>query len=130
MTENSVKVFIRRELDQESQTNGELRALISDFKCYKSGASVPYFGKDVPYHDPKPYAERARLRHIHILDKVKTVQVRAGTSDSVLIYTEASMTPNVFYIIDFISDGAHKKARDFGYMNWLIEKAEEFRMRK
>ncbi|WP_157496710.1 type II toxin-antitoxin system YafO family toxin [Hahella ganghwensis] len=130
MKESTVTVFVRKELDQESQTNSELRALISDFKRYKSGVQVTYFGKDVPYHDPKPYAERAKLRHVHVLDKVKTVRVRAGTSDSALIYTEASMTPNTYYVIDFIVDGAHQKARDFSYMNWLIDKAEQFRMRK
>ncbi|WP_202862827.1 type II toxin-antitoxin system YafO family toxin [Microbulbifer sp. A4B17] len=130
MKEGTIKVFVRKELDQESQSNSDLRALISDFKRWKSGNTVHYFGKDVPYHDPKPYAERAKLRHVHILDKVKTVHIRAGTSDSALIYTEASMTPNTYYVIDFIAAGAHQKARDFNYMNWLIDKAEQFRMRK
>lgn len=82
-------------------------------------------------HTPKPHAERARLRHVHILNHVHTLRLHSSnTSDSVIIYTEASMHPNTYYIIDYLADKAHEKARAPVYMDWLISKAEAFRMRK
>jgi len=71
-------------------------------------------------------AENAGLMHVHVLKKIKSVNL-SFTSDSVLIYTEGATSINTFYIIDFIADGAHEKARDFEYMGWVIDKAEAFR---
>ncbi len=128
---NEVRIFVRKELQSERVTNPFLDSLITKFKEYKSGVLDPHFGKDVPYHKPAPYTERARLRHVHILQRVQTIRIRhSNTSDSVLVYTEASMTPNTYYIIDYLADKAHEKARDLEYMDWLIEKAEAFRTRK
>lgn len=124
----SVNVYIHKELAEIRKTNTFVNSLIDDFKAYKKGNQPSYFGKDVPYHEPRPYAERAKLRHVHILGAVRAVRMK-NTSDSVLIYTEASMTPNTYYVIDYIDIGAHKKANDSSYMEWLIEMAESFRMK-
>lgn len=128
---NDVRVFVRRDLEVERKTNSTLDLLIKDFKKYKAGATISYFGKDVPYHEPRPYAERAKLRHVHILDRLQTVRVRqsGNASDSVLIYTAGSMTPNTYYILDYLADKAHAEAQRHEYMAWIIEKAESFRMK-
>lgn len=129
-SKKDVRVFISKELQRERVTNPVLDSLITKFKAYKAGVFDPHFGKDVPYHKPAPYAERAKLRHVHILQRVKTIRIsHSDTSDSVLIYTEASMTPNTYYIIDYLADKAHERAREADYMNWLISKAEAFRDR-
>lgn len=126
-----VKVFISHTLNKERLINKELDLLINDFKKHKQGVLVKYFGKEVPYHRPSPDAENAKLMHIHVLDKIKTLKMRhKTTSDSVLIYTEAATHINTYYIIDFIANDAHEKARDFKYMNWLIDQAEQFRNEK
>lgn len=126
-----VSLFIRTELQEERRVNVQLDALLTKFKSYIAGVPDPQFGKDVPYHDPKPYAERAKLRHVHILKHVSTIKIHSSdASDSVIIYTEGSMTPDAFYVIDYLSDKAHETARDPVYMDWLIKKAEAFRMRK
>lgn len=123
-----VKVFVRPSLDREKLTNKDLSDLITDFKKYKSGEKVHYFGKDVPYHEPRPYAENAGLRHVHILDKIKSLKLgHSNTSDSALVYTEGATHPNTYFIIDFIDDNAHNVARSHDYMNWLLSEAEKFR---
>ena len=123
--QKEVTLFIQESLNAERKHNKDLDTLIRDFKKYKSGGRVDYLGKDVPYHKPSPMAENAGLIHVHVLDKIKSVKFR--TSDSVIIYTEGATTINTFYIIDFIDNGAHEKARNKEYMNWVIRKAEEFR---
>lgn len=128
-------IFVRQELAFDRTTNHTLDLLIKDFKKYKEGIDIAYFGKDVPYHEPRPYAERACLQHVHILNSVRTVKVRSNTSDSVLIYTEASMHPNTYYIIDFINNGAHwatdkNNPASKEYLQWLINRAEAFRDKK
>jgi len=126
-----VKVFISHELNKERLINKELNLFINDFKKHKQGVLIKYFGKEVPYHRPSPDSENAKLMHIHILNKIKTLKMRnKTTSDSVLIYTEAATHINTYYIIDFIANGAYEKARDFKYMNWLIDQAEQFRNEK
>lgn len=123
-----IRVFVRDSLNEERKRNKDLDLLIRDFKKYKEGHRIPYFGKEVPYHEPRPYAEDAGLMHLHILDKVKAVSFRTGnTSDSALIYTEGAITLNTFYIIDFLENGAHAEARKPEYMSWLINAAEAFR---
>lgn len=124
-TPKKITLFVQTSLNAERQHNKDLDALISDFKKYKSGGRVDYLGKDVPYHRPQPMAEDAGLMHVHVLDKIKSVKFR--TSDSVIVYTEGASSINTFYIIDFIAGGAHKKARNKDYMNWVIKKAKEFR---
>jgi hypothetical protein len=125
-----VRVFVTKTLEGERKLNSDLDSLIKDFRLYKEGARIPYFGKEVPYRRPAPYAEKAGLMHIHILDKLKVVKMRSGnTSDSVLIYTEGSMNQNTYYIIDYVPDGAHARARGKEYMSWLIDTAESFRMK-
>lgn len=126
---HGVRVYVRKELDQERKINAALAQLIDDFKSYKRGEHVSYFGKDVPYHDPKPYAERAKLRHVHILARVRSIRVGGSSSDSALVYTEGSMVPNAYYVIDYLEANAHARARDPAYMAWLIETAEAFRMK-
>ncbi|MFU2508826.1 type II toxin-antitoxin system YafO family toxin [Pseudoalteromonas sp. ASV78] len=123
--QKEITLFIQESLNAERKHNKDLDILIRDFKKYKSGGRVDYLGKDVPYHKPQPMAENAGLMHVHVLDKVKSVKFR--TSDSVIIYTEGATSINTFYIIDFIDNGAHEKARNKDYMNWVIKKAEEFR---
>ena len=123
--QKEITLFIQESLNAERKHNKDLDTLIRDFKKYKSGGRVDYLGKDVPYHKPHPMAENAGLMHVHVLDKVKSVKFR--TSDSVIIYTEGATSINTFYIIDFIDHGAHEKARNKDYMNWVIKKAEEFR---
>ena len=44
-----------------------------------------------------------------------------------IVYTEGATSVNTFYIIDFIADGAHEKGRDKDYIEWVIQKAEDFR---
>ena len=121
-----ISLYIQASLNEERKHNKDLDALIKDFKEYKAGKRVRCFGKDVPYHRPKPMAENAGLRHVHVLNKIKSVNL-SFTSDSVLIYTEGATNINTFYIIDFIADGAHEKANNFEYMGWIIDKAEAFR---
>ncbi|SBS26128.1 putative toxin YafO [Marinomonas spartinae] len=138
---NNVRLFIRRELQEERDNNQYLDQVLNDFKLYKSGQNITYFGKDVPYHDPRPYAERAGIRHVHLLDNVRTLKMqgRGNTSDRAIVYTEASMNPNMFYVIDLLNENAHAQAssrvRDplLGnktYIEWVIEKAEQFRNSK
>lgn len=123
------KIYTHKFLAEERKTNNFLDALLKDFEQFKEGKlDVSFFGKDVPFHEPRPRAERANLRHVHILQNIKSIRV-GGTSDCFLVYTEASMSPKTYYIIDYIASGAHEKARDAGYMNWLIKMAEEFRMK-
>lgn len=123
-----ITLFVQAALNEERKFNKDLDLLIKDFKRYKSGLRINCFGKDVPYHRPKPMAENAGVKHVHVLDKVKYLRFAAGdTSDSVIVYTEGATSVNTYYIIDFIADGAHEKGRDKGYMEWVIKKAEEFR---
>lgn len=65
--------------------------------------------------------------------------MRNQTSDSALVYTEASMHMNTYYIIDILPKNAHAIANsrirrpELGnrtYMEWVIEKAEYFRDKK
>jgi hypothetical protein len=37
------------------------------------------------------------------------------------------MNQNTYYIIDYVPDGAHVRARVKEYMSWLIDTAESFR---
>ncbi|GAB58795.1 type II toxin-antitoxin system YafO family toxin [Rheinheimera nanhaiensis] len=128
ITPKKVRVFVRDVLNNERKHNQDLDLLIRDFKRYKEGERVNYFGKDVPYHEPRPYAENAGLRHVHILDRVKVVRFGAGnTSDAALIYTEGATSINTYYLIDFIPSGAHAEANKAEYMSWLINTAEAFR---
>lgn len=123
------KIYTHKFLADERKNNPFLDNLIKDFELYKDGKlDMSFFGKDVPFHEPRPLAERAKLRHVHILQQIRSVHV-GGRSDCFLVYTEASMHPNSYYIIDYIESGAHAKARDAGYMNWLINMAEAFRMK-
>ena len=39
------------------------------------------------------------------------------------------MNQNTYYIIDYVPDGAHERARGKEYMSWLIDTAESFRMK-
>ena len=122
------RVFVREVLNNERKQNADLDLLIKDFKRYKEGERVVYFGKDVPYHEPRPYVEQAGLRHVHVLDRIKAVRFRAGdTSDAALIYTEGATSINTYYLIDFIPTGVHKTVQDDNYMSWLIRTAEDFR---
>jgi mRNA interferase YafO len=122
-------IYTHKTLAEERKTNQFLDALLTDFALFKDGKlDASFFGKDVPFHQPMPQAERAMLRHIHILQQIKSIHV-GGTSDSFLVYTEASMHANTYYIIDYIASGAHEKARNINYMNWLINMAESFRMK-
>lgn len=124
----SARVFVREALNNERKHNQDLDLLIKDFKRYKEGERVVYFGKDVPYHEPRPYAENAGIRHVHVLERIKAVRFRAGdTSDAALIYTEGATSINTYYLIDFIPTGAHKAVQDDSYMSWLIRTAEDFR---
>tara|TARA_R100001443_G_scaffold96038_5_gene102826 strand:+ start:17870 stop:18268 length:399 start_codon:yes stop_codon:yes gene_type:complete len=128
ITPKKVRVFVRDVLNNERKHNQDLDLLIQDFKRYKEGDRVNYFGKDVPYHEPRPYAENAGLRHVHILDRVKVVRFGAGnTSDAALIYTEGATSINTYYLIDFIPSGAHAAVQEDSYMRWLIRTAEDFR---
>ncbi|WP_226916266.1 type II toxin-antitoxin system YafO family toxin [Pseudoalteromonas undina] len=69
-----------------------------------------------------------KIKHVHILDRVKYLSLGSGnTSDSVIVYTEGATSVNTYYIIDFIADGAHEKGRDKDYIEWVIQKAEDFR---
>ncbi len=127
---DNISIFVRAELQEERKVNQLLDTLIQKFKSYIGGTPNRLFGKDVPYHDPKPYAEKAGLRHVHILNHVHTIRLHStSTSDSVIIYTEASMHPNTYYIIDYLADNAHERARD-PILEWLISKAKSSRMRK
>ena len=136
MSNQKARVFVRRDLRELRQADKNLDQLIKDFVSYINGEDIYYFGKDVPYHEPRPRAEDAGLRHIHILDKVKAVKIRRRSSDSVLVYTEGATTPNTYYFIDFLPSGAHERASsrvrepelgNLTYMEWLIKEAENFR---
>lgn len=99
---------------------------------------ITYFGKDVPYHDPRPYAERAGIKHVHLLSRVRTVKMRSDSSDRALVYTEGATHPDTYYIIDLLAKNARARASsrvpepalgNKTYIEWVIEKAEEFRDR-
>lgn len=123
-----VTLFVQAALNDERKHNKDLDLLIKDFKRYKAGNRVNCFGKDVPYHKSSPMAENAGIKHVHILDRVKYLSLGSGnTSDSVIVYTEGATSVNTYYIIDFIADGAHEKGRDKDYIEWVIQKAEDFR---
>ena len=129
------KFFVRKQLQEISKENKLLKRIVEDFKAYKKGAKTPAFGREAPFHDPKPSAEEAELMHIHVLGEGQIKQFKIAkintpyrkTSDSFLVYTTGFLNINYFYIIDYIEKGAHSKTRDMDYMRWLINQAESFR---
>lgn len=138
MTPKKVRVFVSRVLQEQRKTNTYLDQVLKDFALYKGGQVIAYFGRDVPYHDPRPYAERAGIRHVHLLSGIRTVRMRSDTSDRALVYTEGASHPDTYYIIDLLVSQAHAKASsrvpDPGlgnktYIEWVIDKAEAFRDR-
>ena len=72
-----ISLFVEASLNGERQHNKDLDLLIKDFKKYKEGGAVRTFGKDVPYHRPRPMAENAGLMHVHVLKKIKSVNLGA-----------------------------------------------------
>ncbi|TCI02200.1 hypothetical protein EZV61_14790 [Corallincola luteus] len=127
MTAGKASVFVHPRLKVEGIVNSTLSALVKDFIKYKSGEYIHYFGKDVGYIRPEPYAERAELKHLHVLDKVKSIQMRGNTSNAALIYTVAATRLNTYCIIDFVAEEAHETARDMKQMREWIAAAESFR---
>ena len=130
-----LKFFLRKPLQEASKVNKALKKIIEDFKAYKNGAKTPAFGREAPFHNPKPATEQAELMHIHLLSDAQIKHLRVAkinasyrkTSDSFLIYTSGFFNSNQFYIIDYIEEYAHTKTRDMDYMRWLITQAESFR---
>lgn len=136
--DSDVKVFTRRNLHELSKRNTQLQKIIEDFKAYKEGYRVKSFGRDAPFHRPKPSAELAELMHVHlmnnpkaqILDVAKVTDPYYLTSDSFLVYSKGFFNPKHYYIIDYIEKDAHTKVEDMNYMRWLVEQAEFFRKSK
>ncbi|MGI9280054.1 MAG: type II toxin-antitoxin system YafO family toxin [Endozoicomonas sp.] len=133
--DEDVKIYTRRTLHELSRENKQLQKIIEDFKAYKKGYRVRSFGRDAPFHRPKPSAELAELMHVHLmhspkaqlLDVVKVSDPYYQTSDSFLIYSKGFFNPEHYYIIDYIEKDAHAKVEDMNYMRWLIDQAESFR---
>ena len=133
--DRDLKFFVRKPLQEASKVNAALKKVIEDFKAYKKGFHTPAFGREAPFHDPRPAAEQAELMHIHLLSNKQIKHLRVAkinssyrkTSDSFLVYTVGFLSSNKFYLIDYIENGAHSKTKDMDYMRWLISQAESFR---
>lgn len=136
--DSDIKVFTRRSLHELSKNNKQLKDIIKDFKAYKEGYKVKSFGRDAPFHRPKPAAELAELMHVHLMNHPKSKILTAAkitdpyylTSDSFLIYSKGFFNPKYYYIIDYLEKEAHSKVEDMDYMRWLIKQAESFRKTK
>ena len=136
--DEEVKVFTRKSLHEQSKENKQLKKIIDDFKAYKKGAHVKSFGRDAPFHRPRPSAELAELMHIHLLrnpksqliDAVKITDPYYLKSNSFLIYSRGFLNKNYYYILDYLEKDAHQKVEDMDYMRWLVDQAEIFRKSK
>ena len=96
-----MKFSIRPALHKQAQEKSILSELIDEFQIFKKGEQSPRFGIDVPYHNPRPYAEWAKLMHTHILLK-----------DAHAIASDRTPIPSLGNI---------------SYIEWAIKQAEKFR---
>lgn len=123
-----IRIFTSPILRQQ-QTEAELKALVSDFKKYKSGGVLPdSFGLDVPYHRPAA-AQFAELKHIHMKLgsgwPLRMVQQKR-TSNIALVYCPGWHSKNNYLLIALLAN-AHEQARKTTFMLELCEDAEKFR---
>ncbi len=114
---------------RKQQTEDELRALVVDFKLYKSSGVLPNsFGLDVPYHRPSA-VQFAELKHIHMNLgagwPLRIVQQKR-TSNVALVYCPGWHSKDNYLLIALLAN-AHEQARKITFMLELCEDAEKFR---
>lgn len=144
---SEVKVFIHQALEEERKVNSFLQSLIEDFKAYKKGDFIPYFGRDAQYMTPNTVRD-ANILHIHILHQSSKAFQRQQAAigrgnpleqfglrcdmdrpefDRALVYTTGYYNENYYYILDFFSKNAHELASSNSVMNELVKRAINFR---
>ncbi|WP_020405059.1 type II toxin-antitoxin system YafO family toxin [Hahella ganghwensis] len=145
---SNIQVKLHPSLNDAYQENLYFRQLVQDFKLFKKGVLIPYFGRDASYDYPQSIRD-AGLLHIHILhDSSKAFQRRQKAmaqnryidpysltcdigdppNDKALVYTKGFLNENLFLILDFFSANAHDLAKPPSpRLRRLADMAREFR---
>ena len=126
------RVFISESLRQVL-TDTERSALVTDFKRYLSGASVPNFGRDELYDHPHtpPLIRAEEVAHIHLEDSTRPWpsgwDPTRRTSDVHLVYCRGVLDKDCYLLMSILQPDAHEQARQFNVMVKLGVMAEGFR---
>ncbi|WP_338844798.1 type II toxin-antitoxin system YafO family toxin [Massilia sp. W12] len=106
--------------------------IINDFRKYKNGDGQPErFGRDVPFDESK-YTSDAGLMHIHVKDAssknwhLKKITYHK-TSNTALIYCEASRNPGYFLLIGFVQEAHQYYRKERQALLAMADIAEDFR---
>ena len=132
----NIRIY-KSKIIREQFPDSDLQALITDFKRYKSGQSLPdLFGRDVLYDhsNTPPIIKTEEVRHLHLATpetpwkSQKAVQF-SKTSDTHLVYCQAGSDPNSYLLIAVLSPDAHEQAKQKQLMITMGMMAETFRNR-
>lgn len=127
-----IRIFTSKVLD-ESLSVDERKALIVDFKLYKTGMLPAFFGKDVPYDHPfnLDIIKQEQVRHIHLADNgsgfpMLVAQLKR-TSDVHLVYCHGFSNQACYLLMAILQPKAHELAKSNQLMYKLGLMAQAFR---
>jgi mRNA interferase YafO len=109
----------------------QVKLLAQDFKDYKNGVipNYPLFGRDVAFTD-NPHLANSNIHKVHLIaegEYNKKQPQHKNTSDLAhLVYCSHIEDPTQLCVIDFLSPGAHNKARNSGKVVRMVDRAEFF----
>ena len=126
-----VRIFTSRILEN-TLSNDERDALISDFKRYKETGELPdTFGRDEHYDHPYTLSavQSEELRHLHINENGWPLNVVqwGRTSDTHLVYCQGFIDSESYALLTYLSPDAHNQARNNDIMLNLAKSAGRFR---
>lgn len=121
--------------DTPEKIETNLKKLVKDFKLYKSGCTLAIFGKDAPYdhmNTPRSVLDE-NVQHVHMI-KIGEIFPRwkrqdQKTSEVHLVYCQAAMDDDHYYLITILEPNAHDLAKDGLIMRNIGDIAAKFRLK-